>query len=504
MRTKKALLNVLSGWMGQMFIIVFNLLSRKVFLNSLGELYLGLNGLLTNVVSFLSMAELGIGTAITFSLYKPLANNDTEELKSVMYFFKKVYWVIGSIIIIFGVILIPFLPLIVGQEYEIQGLPCIFLFFLFNTAITYFFSYKSTLIIADQKGYIFNINHYVWQLLMYIAQIISIVISGNYYCYLTVQFVTTLLEYLIISHIANKLYPFLKKHDMKPIPKEEKRVIFKNSTAMFLNKIGSTIVNSTDNILISTLISVSGVARFNNYSVLASAACGFMQKGITSTVSSVGNLAADGIGNQKKSIFEFYYMLCTWIFSYLVIGMYFLLPPFVSLFYGEQYVLDGSIIKSMCINSFLDGQMILLSVFISAMGLFWQLRYVGIIEAIINLIASIILGNLLGMVGIVLGTFLSKICFSFWIQIKIVLRDTLNIDIKHYVIALFRDSVMVGVICVFIDGCLPFLGTNKIVYLFETLILCIVVPSLCFYAIYRKTEAFGRLKFIFSSSILKR
>lgn len=504
MRSKNALLNIISGWLGQFCLIIVNLLSRKFFLNYLGEVYLGLNGLLTNIITFLSMADLGIGTAITFSLYKPIANNDIDSLKSIMKFFKRVYWIVGIMIIAIGLILTPFLPMFIGEEGTIDGLSKVFFFFLFNTAITYFFSYKSTLIIANQKGYLFNINHYIWQFVMYSLQIVVLICSKNYYYYLFVQLLTTVLENIIISHIAKRLYPFLREKDILPIAKEVKADIYKNSLSMILNKIGSTIVNSTDNVLISIFVNVTSVGRFNNYSTIVTAARDFLQKGITATISSVGNFSVNETNERKKEIFDLYYLISTWLFGWLVIGMYFLLPPFVEIFYGKQYILDSSIILCMCINSFMDGQVILFGVFISAMGLYWHLRYVGIIEAFINLVISICLGKEIGMLGIILGTFLSKICFSFWLQSKVVLNIGLHVGRMQYIKQLLKDSFVFLAIALVIYGISRVLSTEVVSYFVELLCFCLVIPNVVMYIVYRKSGSFQKIKNIFVKFIKER
>lgn len=486
----------MTGWLGQLLIVALNLLSRKVFLSQLGEVYLGLNGLLTNVVTFLSMAELGIGTAITYSLYKPIAENDIPTIKSLMAFFKKVYWILGIVIFLLGLAVSPFLPAIVGKDKEVEGLFPIFLFFVLNTSVSYFFSYKSTFLIADQKGYIFNINHYLWRCLMYGGQIAVLLIWKSFYAYLTVQLATTILENAIIARICVKRYPFLKDKDVQPIRQEDKKAIYKNTGSLILNRIGNTMVTSTDNILISVLVNVESVARYNNYTTVISAAAGFMQNGILSSVSSVANFNVHETNEAKREIFDLYYMLSTWLFGWLAIGAFFLVPPFVQLFYGEIYTLNKATLALMCVNSFLDSQIILFSIFISAMGLYWHTRYVGIIQAVINLVLSIIAGKIWGMEGIIIGTFLSKMCYSFWVDSRVVLRIGLETTRNRYLLSLLRDTIIIFAITGVIQLISPYLSGNRYLYFAEMLGICVVLPNIALYLVYRKTPAFTRLKTI--------
>ena len=504
MRSKSALLNILTGWLGQVLIVVFNLFSRKVFLSNLGELYLGLNGLLTNVVTFLSMAELGIGTAITYSLYKPIAEHNIEAIKSLMQYFKRVYWALGTLIFILGLAVSPFLPAIVGKEKEVEGLFPIYLFFVVNTAVSYFFSYKSTFLIADQKGYIFNINHYLWRFLMYGFQIVVLLIWKNFYLYLTVQLVTTIGENVLIAHICEKRYPFLKDKNVQPLDPAEKKVIYRNTGSLVMNRIGNTMVNSTDNILISMLVNVESVARYNNYTTVISAAAGFLQKGILASVSSVANFNVQESNERKLEIFDLYYLLCTWLFGWLAIGAFFLVPPFVQLFYGETYVLNKATLGLMCINSYLDGQIILLSIFISAMGLYWHTRYVGIIQALINLVISIVAGKLWGMSGIIVGTFLSKLCYSLWIDTRTVLCIGLKSQMTTYLTRLLTDTILVllgGAVIWLISKAL---SANIYLNFLETMILCILIPNALFFIRYRKARSFHRAKGILENTVIRK
>ena len=250
MRTKNAIYNILATWVGQFLLIFVTLVSRKIFLQNLGADYLGVDGLFANILSFLSMAELGIGSAITYSLYKPLALIDVDSMKSLMKLYKISYCIIGALIFIAGTILTPFLPYIVSNSSGLNNVTLIYFLFLFNTSVSYFFSYKSALIIADQKKYIFNINHYTWKITLCAAQIFVIIKSQNYLAYLALQVVSTILENYTIARIADKRYPWLKEKSTKKVPKETIAEIKKNTASMMLNKVGTTLVTSTDSVLI--------------------------------------------------------------------------------------------------------------------------------------------------------------------------------------------------------------------------------------------------------------
>ena len=206
MRSKNTLVNIISVWTGQILLIGVNMASRKVFLDILGSEYLGLNSLFSNIVGLLAVAELGIGSAINYSLYRPLAENDTETIKSLMRLYKRVYCLIGTVILLAGVMITPAIRSIAECSESIQNVEIIFMLFVINTAISYFFSYYSALIIADQKKYIFNFVHYLFQLLMFAIQIIILLNPGNYYAYLICQVTATVAENHFMAIITRKKY----------------------------------------------------------------------------------------------------------------------------------------------------------------------------------------------------------------------------------------------------------------------------------------------------------
>lgn len=340
MRTKNAIYNVVFTWIGQFLLILVTLVSRKIFLELLGAEYLGINSLFANILSFLSMAELGIGGAITYSLYKPIAEDDVEQIKSLMQLYRKAYWLIGIFVMLVGLILVPVLPHIITGGEGIKHLDLIYILFLVNTSVSYFFSYKSSFIIANQKKYIFNINHYLWQFAMYAIQIVILLRYKNYYVYLIIQIAVTLLENITIAKIVDKKYPFLKNKDVKPLQPETVSEIKKNTSSMLLNRIGSTLVNSTDNILISWLVSVAAVGIYGNYSTISTAVGNILYQGLYAVVASVGNLSASKDKDRKEKVFKLIYMVVIWLYGWAGIGLFVMLTPFVQIWYGADMLLN--------------------------------------------------------------------------------------------------------------------------------------------------------------------
>ena len=253
-RTENSARNLIVALAGQGISILLTFLSRTVFLHTLGSTYLGINGLFSNVLTFLNLAELGVGSAITFSLYEPLAENNKYRIASIMRLYKKIYCFIGMIVLALGFLLTPFIRFFITSDTEISYVEVYFALYVINTGISYFFSYKRTLIAADQKQYINTIYQYAAMIVQNIIQIILLFLTHNFVVFLMIQVAATLVQNVAISIKANKMYPYLKNKDIPEIEKSVFVTIKKNTKAMLLHKVGSAVVNSTDNILISKLI----------------------------------------------------------------------------------------------------------------------------------------------------------------------------------------------------------------------------------------------------------
>lgn len=495
MRTKKAIRNVFAGWLGQSMMIFLNLFMRRYFLNILGDEYLGLNSLFTNVVTLLSMAEMGIGTAITYSLYQPLAEGDQEKVSSLMQLYKTAYWCIGAAVAAGGILLTPLLPLFTRGEVFVYDINIIYYFFLANVAVSYFFSYKSALLTADQEGYLFSVNHYCWQFLMYLAQIFILVAAQNYYLYLAAQVLSTLGENITISRVADKKYPYLKEQKIRtPLDKKTKKDIKQNTASMVLNKAGSSIVNSTDNLFISSFAGLRMTGIYNNYAAIVSAAGVFLQQGINAAVSSIGNLSIEGTNERRKQIFDVAYLVCSWLYGWTAIMLFYLLTPFIHLWYGGQYSLGTGILLWICMNKFLEGQTVLMGVHISAMGLYWHVKYKGIVEAAINVAASAVLGMKYGIAGILAGTFVSHVVWSIWIDAHTVFHYGFRKKSGQYYFWLFRDFFIFIAVAAVTGFLLSFITGMSFLAFCCKAVICTVVPNVLFWLAYHHMGAFLELR----------
>ena len=264
-RTQKSARNMLVAMAMQLVAMILSFASRTVFAKLLATEYLGLSGLFTNIISVLSLSELGIGSVIIIHLYKPLAENDEEKVCRLMNFYRKAYTLIGFVVIACGVALMPFLDKFVKHDGSIPHLSFYFLLFVLRAASSYFFAYKRSLLTAAQQEYICSLVQQAFDVAMKVLQILFLWITRQYVAFLIVSIFTSLGSNLVLSCIVDRKFPQLKKQRKLRLDKAETKGMFKNVSSMMLHKIGNTVISSTDNILISAMIGIVYTGLYSNY-----------------------------------------------------------------------------------------------------------------------------------------------------------------------------------------------------------------------------------------------
>lgn len=489
-RTKSSLINFFFAVLGQGLGLIVSFIARIFFIRILGSEYLGLNGLFTNILTVLSLAELGVGTAITYSLYTPLANKDDKKCQMIMQLYRKIYIAIGLFILIVGTVITPFLPIFIKNLPNIQNINLIYILFVVNTAISYFYSYKRNLIIADQNRYIATIYRYMCYILLNIAQIIYLVITKDYIGFLILQIIFTFLENVLVSLKADKMYPFLKDKTKRKLDAGTKKEIVKNTKAMMMHKVGDVIVNSTDNILLSSFVGLTAVGLYSNYYLITNALNIVINQVFNSLTASVGNLCATDSKTKQYNIFKKINFLTFWIFCFSSVCLITLFNPFIEIWVGKEYLFTMDIVIVLVINFYLTGMRKSVLTFREATGLFYKDRYKAIIEAVVNLIFSIVLALKLGTLGIFLGTLISSISVCVWIEPYILYKYGFNISVKKYFKDYIKKSLLTILLsCLVYFICMINLGNIYINFIYKVL-MCILIPNLLLFIIYNKSNEF--------------
>lgn len=433
MRTKYSIVNLTTAWIGQISVLLFQLLNRFVFVRTLSAEYLGVSGLFTNILSMLALAELGVGSAMTFSLYVPLVQQDIEKIKSLMRLYRNAYRVIGCIVLGAGLALLPVYPYFISGKPNVDNLNLIYVLYVLNSSVSYFYSYKRSLIISDQKKYIDSIVYYSRQAVMNFLQIAILFLTHNFILYLICQFVCQFIENLVISKIADKMYPYLKDKNAKPLASEDIQVIRKNVGALVFHKIGGMVVNGTSSILISKFISLAVAGIYSNYLLITNALNSIVGQAFTAITGSVGNLEASENPDKILSVFHKIYYFNFFIIGFCTICLLCLFQPFISLWVGSNYLLDNLTMIVFVINFYVNGMRKAVLTFRDASASYYYDRYKPLVESVINLTFSIALINLYGLIGLLIATTVSTLSTCTWVEPFVLYR--------HVFFEKFRDFI---------------------------------------------------------------
>lgn len=434
-RIEKSIKNIKFGLIFQLSGLLVSFFTRKVFVLVLTQEYLGLNGTFSSILSMLSLAELGIGSAITFSLYKPLAEQDEGQIAAVMSLFRRAYRAIGIAVALLGCAIAPLLPMIIRDMPDIPHIYFIYFLFVLNASLSYFYVYKQSLIIADQRRYITTACHFIVTMLLQIGQALVLWFTGNYFAYLWLRIGATLLENLILSRIAARLYPYLEEKKSASLDLRTKKGIIKNTKAMIIHKIASIVVFGTDNLLISYFVSVVAVGLYSNYLMITNMLTSIYGQFFSALTASIGNLGVTGDTRQVLIVFRRINFGGSWLYGFSAVCLAVLLNPFIELWLGADYLFSQGIVCLIAVNFYVTGMRQATMTFREAEGLYWYDRYKAIAESIVNLVISAILAVPFGVAGIFIGTFISTMTTCFWIEPLVLFKYAFRASVKPF----FRD-----------------------------------------------------------------
>ncbi len=505
-RTSKSLKNIRFAVMGQLLGLIISFISRKVFVMILTQEYLGLNGLFTNILSILAISEMGVGTAIIYSMYKPIADNDTEKIKSLMQLYKKAYTIIGCFILIVGISITPFITSFISNVPDIsESIYIIYIMYVVNTAASYFFIYKRSLIIANQNRYIATYYRYLMYFILNVCQIVALLATHNFYLYLGLQIANTIIENVLVSRKADKLYPYLKDKNVKPLEKADKKEITKNVGALMCHKIGGAVVNGTDNILLSRFIGVVVVGIYSNYYMISNALSTVYGLVFQSITASFGNLNVQADNERKVKVFNQMFFLGAWVACFCTSCLIALFNPFITLWLGNEYLFTLPLVIVISLNFFIKTMRQPALTAREAMGLFWYDRYKPIFEASINLGSSIVLclwlrsfGEQYGVLGVFLGTAISSVSTNLWVEPYVLYKYGFKTKLRSY---FYRYGYYTTLTVIASLGAF-YLCKNISVTLggfIIRLLICAVVPNAVFIIGNFKTQ-----EFISSKILIKR
>lgn len=489
-RTKSTLVNTSFAILSRIVSMTFGFVQKTIFIRTLGISYAGVSGLFTDILTVLSLAELGIGSAIAYSLYKPIAENDYKRIAQLMNFFKKAYRYIAVIVFAVGVCLIPLIPYIVKEVPDItEDIQLIFFLYICNTAVTYLLVYKNTLLIADQKQYIVSNIQMIFTMSSIVAQCVTLLIFKNFLVYLVLQIIFSLLQNITINYVATKKYPELEQYANEKISKEDRKTLFKNVKALMMYKIAEVITTGTDSTIISSALGTSQVGILGNYRTIRGYISSMIAQFYNSINPSLGNLAATEDKEQQYTIFQKLNFGTFWLASFCTTCFFSLFNPFMRIWLGrEEWILPLGTVWVYCSEYFFTTMIGTVGAFRIANGLFIQTKYVALIKALLNLGISVILVKPLGILGVLLGTVLACLLTQMWYEPMVIYRSVFKRNVITYYVKILFYYFITIVNCLIVMGIMEFVQTTNLwAILLIRLGLCLLVPNILISMLFGRT-----------------
>lgn len=475
--------------------VILSFISRTVLIKTLGEQYLGISGLFGNILSMLSLAELGVGSTMLYFMYKPMVEQDERKLNILMAVYAKVYNIIGLAIMVAGLLLSPFLGIFMKEVPDIPHLTFIFILYVLNIATSYLFVYKSSIINVAQKNYIVNIIKFIFFVMQNVVQILILLITKNYILYYSCSILFGLLGNIAVSRKADQMFPFLKKPVEGRLTQDEKKYIKKNISAMFSHNLGTFIVFSTDNMIIAKFIGIVEVGLYSNYTMIINAIQTLVDLIFNSLNASIGNLMHSTSKEKSYEIFKNVLFATHWMVGFCAVSLYVLMNPFITLWLGEKYTFQQYVVFFIVLNFFLNLVRRPANTFKQTVGLFWNDRYKPFFESAVNLIASLILVKYYGIVGVFMGTTLSTLTVCFWIEPYILYRRFYDKSVFEYfeIVLKYISITIISAILISKISKLFFSEVTLGSFIVQML-LCVVVTNGLFWFVFRKSSEMEYMK----------
>lgn len=490
-RSKNAIRNAGYGIINKVVLIIMPFIIRTVFIRTLGIEFLGLNSLFSSVLTVLNLTELGFSSAIVFSMYKPIAQDDRATINALLLYYRRVYRIIGLIVLIIGLVLIPLLPRLINGTYpDTINLTWVYLVFLLNTVISYFlFAYLGSLITAHQRDDIISRINLVISLLMYTIQAVILIFVRNYYVYIFIMPLFTIINNIRTAIVAKKLFP--QYRPFGKLDQETKRIIKEKVSGLIISKLCNTTRNSLDSIFISFYLGLVETAIYNNYYYIMNAVSSLVIVFTGAATAGVGNSVA--MESEEKNYHDMNRMnfLFMWLCGWCTVCLLCLYQPFMAIWTGEYYMFPISTVILLCSYFFLLRRGDIISIYTAANGLWWQLRFRTILETVTNISLNWILGKFFGVNGIIWATIISVFLFAFLMGSPLVFKNAFpHFHVWGYFFSVFLYACVTAAVCAITFVVCALISIIGIWGLAVKAVICLVLPNLLYFLAYFKTKRF--------------
>ncbi len=504
-RKKNATRNIIFGTCLKLYQIVVPFLMRTIMIYFMGVQYLGLNSLFTSVLQVLNLAELGVGSAMVYSMYKPVAEHDNNTICALMGLYRKYYRIIGMVVLAAGCVIIPFVPHLIKSDVpEGINIYVLYVMNLLATVFTYWlYAYKNSILQAYQRNDIVSKVTIITDTIKYILQIFTIVFLKNYYMYVLVLILLQIASNIITAAVVTRMYPEYRCKGS--LPKEEVAQINSRIRDLFTSKVGAVIVNSADTVVISAFLGLTVLAIYQNYFFIISSVIAFIAVVFNSCTAGIGNSIIVETKEKNYNDFKKFTFLIAWIAGFCTVCIVCLMQPFMNIWMNgnEKLMLGMSEVVCFCIYFFVYEIQQLLLTYKDAAGMWHEDKYRPLVTALTNLALNIIMVQFFGLYGVLLSTVISIIFIGMpWLFYNL-FTVLFKRNAAKYVIRVVYYTVITSVISIItysVCSLVPFTGIAELIV---KLIICIIVPNLLFFATLFKFEEFGQVKALVKG-ILKR
>ncbi|MEY8458995.1 lipopolysaccharide biosynthesis protein [Lactococcus ileimucosae] len=476
--------------------LILGFVTRTVFIHTLGISYQGLNGLFTSILSMLSIAELGIGSAIVFNMYRYIAENDTETMKSLMRFYRIAYQIVAAVVTILGLLLLPFLNFFSSYQGIHDNIFIIYLLFLTNSVAGYLFSYKRSILYADQKNYIVNIFDTLYTLLVNIAYIFVLFVFQSFMLYLIAALVLSIIENILIQLYADKRYPWLKEKNIQKLNPEILKRFKKQIYGMFYHNIGTFVVMGSDSLVITKFLGLTTMGIYSNYSLITGNLSGLLMAALGGLTASIGNLLTEKNVNKSFDVYKNISFATFWIFSTFSAAILLTMQPFVLVWLGDKFTLSFPVLIMIVLNFYILGMRKPIRLFQDAAGIFYENRHIPVIGAVLNLGLSLLFVTFMGLTGVLLGTFLSTLILYGYSFPKYIYSPLFGRPISDYVVEQVKYLSVFGLILILTSLSTLLLNqiSNSWIALTLSLLLALILPNGLLLLLYHHKPEFQYFK----------
>lgn len=500
-RTKNTVSGSIWGWINQIVMLIFPFITRTCVLYFLGTQYVGVGSLFTSILSVLSLAELGIGSAIIYCMYQPIADNDEKKICALLKLYKDIYTIIGLVVLTIGVILLPFIKYFInGEVPDDINIYIIYIIYLLNSVVSYWcLAYKSCILNAFQRNDILTRISIFVRTFFFALQIVIIYKLRNYYLFIILMPMTSAFVNLITSFVSDKYYPQYKCYGY--LTREELKMIKKQVVGLLSQRLAYTSRNALDNIIISAYLGLSMVAIYGNYFYVINALTGILAVIFTSMQAGIGNSVAKETIEKNYKDFENINFLYLWLAGWCTVCFTCLVQPFMKAWVGNQLLFSSKIVLMLSVYFFAMKMTDSVGAFVSATGLWWKCKWVYLVETFVNLVLNIGMGYYFGISGIITATIISVLFIDYCFTVIILHKNYFTEwKVSKFIVKglfyLLVTCIVTVISFLIIDNLYLTINSSGSIYaeLIIKGIMCVFFPNIFFYAVFWNTSQFKETK----------